>query len=395
MENSKISSTRVIYTIIMAAIFVAGTFLAAYINSILFDEFVCLVAVNALFFIVYILSLMKKRLKNQLPQVYSTSYFRATIAILVCWCVVNVFFKFPGFLVPIMILVAILDLVFDDTLALCLAIYFTLILCICQGVSIHEVIAYILLCVIGACIGPFFKDRDNVVRLFILMICFAVNVLIPIVFYYFTYLEINNNIFFYSLLEAFVVTAVFGIFFPLFYQNGKVRDAEVFENIISEDYPLVEDIRRYSYIEFTHAVRVSNLSRICAREIGANESIAACGGFYYRLGKMEGEPEIDNAIKVATDHCFPMAVISILAEYGGIIRRPSSRESAIVHMVDSIVTKIEVLDSDTMQSSWNQNMVIYQTINDLSQKGMYDESGLSMNQFLRVREKLASEDILS
>ena len=61
-------------------------------------------------------------------------------------------------------------------------------------------------------------------------------------------------------------------------------------------------------------------------------------------------------------------------------------------MVDSLVTKIELLDEDTMSSSWNQDMVIYQTLNDYSQAGYYDNSGLSMNQFLRVRQKLVNEE---
>ena len=104
---------------------------------------------------------------------------------------------------------------------------------------------------------------------------------------------------------------------------------------------------------------------------------------------------IDNALKLANDYCFPNDVTQILAEYGGIIYLPSSKESAIVHMVDSVVTKVELFDKDAMSSTWNQNMVIYQTINELSQKGVYDNSGLSMNQFLIIRNILANEDILA
>ena len=107
---------------------------------------------------------------------------------------------------------------------------------------------------------------------------------------------------------------------------------------------------------------------------------------------MEGEPEIDNAIRLAEENCFPRDVITIISEYGGIISKPSTPESAIVHMVDSLVTKIELLDEDTMSSEWNQDMVIYQTLNDFSQAGFYDNSGLSMNQFLRVRQKLVNEE---
>ena len=73
---------------------------------------------------------------------------------------------------------------------------------------------------------------------------------------------------------------------------------------------------------------------------------------------------------------------------------PQTPESAIVHMVDALVTKVEILDKDTMSSTWNQDMVIYQTLSELSQKGLYDESKMSMNQFLKIREKLVQEDAL-
>ena len=66
-----------------------------------------------------------------------------------------------------------------------------------------------------------------------------------------------------------------------------------------------------------------------------------------------------------------MDVMAIMEEYGGILRLPQTPESAIVHMVDALVTKIELLDQDTMSSTWNQDMVIYQTLNELSQNGRY------------------------
>lgn len=71
---------------------------------------------------------------------------------------------------------------------------------------------------------------------------------------------------------------------------------------------------------------------------------------------------------------------------------PSSIESAIVHMVNGLVKKIEVFDSYTMASEWNQDMVIYQTLNEYSASGIYDQSGLGMNMFLKIREYLVNEE---
>ena len=100
-----------------------------------------------------------------------------------------------------------------------------------------------------------------------------------------------------------------------------------------------------------------------------------------------------NAVRLAQENCFPSTLIEILSEYNGEWRLPSSKESAIVHMVDTCVKRIEMLSSQNLSSSWNQDMVIYQTLNEVSATGIYDESGVSMNQFLKVRELLVREEI--
>ena len=139
--------------------------------------------------------------------------------------------------------------------------------------------------------------------------------------------------------------------------------------IIREEYPLVTDIKNYSKAEYVHAIKVATIAKKCAAEIGCNEMTATAAGFYYRLGVLEGEPLFENRVRLASQNCFPPAVIQILSEYNGEERLPSSKESAIVHMVDTCIKRIEFLSSQNLSSSWNQDMVIYQTLNELSSTG--------------------------
>ena len=89
--------------------------------------------------------------------------------------------------------------------------------------------------------------------------------------------------------------------------------------------------------------------------------------------------------------CFPEELQQILAEYRGEIKLPSTKESAIVHMVDALVIKMEVLQDKVAGSKWNHDMMIYQTLNELSSAGVYDESGLSINEYIRARDFLTKE----
>ena len=62
--------------------------------------------------------------------------------------------------------------------------------------------------------------------------------------------------------------------------------------------------------------------------------------------------------------------------------------------MDSLVSRIEALGEERMESSWNQEMLIYQTLTELSNNGMYDDCGLTMNQFLRIRDCLILKENL-
>ena len=64
-------------------------------------------------------------------------------------------------------------------------------------------------------------------------------------------------------------------------------------------------------------------------------------------------------------------------------------------MIDGILLKIELLDKQVGASQWNREVLIYQTLNEYSTAGLYDASGLSINAFIKIRELLAKEELLS
>ena len=394
-KTNRFSLMRLTYVVIMAAIFVIGTVALAYFSNMLYDQLLCICCLDVCYFLIFILYLIHNRLNNLLPEKTYVSYAKICIITFLNWVIFIICMLYAtDFFAPVMLFTLLGSVVLSDGLNIISGCYFVILLSIAQNFNIYIMICYILLVIFGCLIASFMNGKDSMERLCAFVLIMALNAFIPIIFYYFSFLEINVELLYSGLIEGIIICIISGVVNPLFLKTIKQTNDFIYDELLDEDYDLCVDIRRYSYIEYQHAKRVSRLSKLCASKIGANEKLCLAAGFYYRIGKMEGEPMIDNAIKLANDHCFPTDLITILSEYGGIMALPSSKESAIVHMVDSVVTKVELFDADAMTSSWNQNMVIYQTINELSQKGLYDESGLSMNQFLIIRECLAKEDIL-
>lgn len=395
-HTNRFSSIRIGYTVGMALIFIIANTVLCMLNAVLIDKFICIMGINVCFFLLFVLLLIRKRLEGALPEFNYITYGKITFIVLLTWIITFLCALLaPDFFAPFILLPIVCKTVFDDSLSNVLSLYLVIVTSICLDYSIFIVLCYVTLVAFGTIFAQFIKEKEGLERLYILILIFAITTVVSITFYYFNYLELSLSILFFGLVDGFIASVCTLAIVPLFKKYVDNSQHTNYEMFLSQDYTLVQDIRNFSFIEYQHASRVSILSRKCAEAINANSELAACGGFYYRLGKIEGEPMIDNALKIAADYCFPNDVTQILAEYGGIIYLPSSKESAIVHMVDSVVTKVELFDKDAMSSTWNQNMVIYQTINELSQKGFYDNSSLSMNQFLVIRNILANEDILA
>ena len=234
--------------------------------------------------------------------------------------------------------------------------------------------------------------KRKVYRIWVSVIAACISIVIPCVIFYLYNMELTRSILIGALISALLSIG----FVQLLYRIPAIHDGSdvprLLEEMIQDDYPMVQEIKQFSLAEYNHAIRVSNVSYRCALVIGADEKLAAAAGFYYRLGKLEGDPFVENGVKLARNHFFPESVVKILSEYGGEAALPSTVESAIVHMVDALVKKLEVMDKQTMQSEWNQDMLVYQTLNELSSKGIYDKAGMSMNLFLKIREHLVKEE---
>ena len=390
IEESKFSLERVVTVIGIILLYIAGITILCLRNELLIDEILCLSIISACFLIVFVLSLVIRRLNGT----YNGSNYKRVFLIHFCCFGLLIGFSFASkYFMPFILIGLLLNSILDDGLSIGATCYFAVIFTIIQGSNIYYLYGYILVSILGILLSNASKADFRIPKIYLFFIAFALNLSISLVFTYFVYQAITKFEYILLFSESMFVALFMTYLFPKILVWMDRQNTIAYEEILETDYPLLMDLKRFSVSEYNHAIRVSRLAKSCVREIRGNELTAACGGMYYRLGKILGKPEIQNAVKVSNDHCFPKDVISILTEYGGIIKKPQSQESAVVHMCDVVVSKMEALSqNESMRSNWNQDMVIYQTLNEYSQRGFYDESGLSINQFLLVRERMIREE---
>ena len=390
MNGSKMPAKRLKHYVTIAVLTVLLSVLFAYMGGRGADTVFSFLLMDIVFLAIVLYMLESNRLLGKLGIGLASTYGRIADWYGVSCAVVAGCYFLPDFVCPMAAVALFLSVVSTVEIAITLSAFLSVLLCLSHGGDFYGLAAYVVLVLVGAQLAK--TMREETLRFWGLLLLMSVSVSIPVLFYYLAYKRSSISVFLMNVAFAGAAVCLFAACSRYLYGKSEQEDIGIYERIIDEDYPFVVDIKHYSMAEYVRAVKAATVARKCAGEIGANELAAAAAGFYYRLGILEGEPFVENGVRLAEEGCFPAAVISILSEYGGEEKLPSTKESAIVHMVDACIRKIESFRTQEEVSSWNPEMVIYQTLNELSTTGIYDESGLSMNQFLKVRELLVHEE---
>lgn len=378
--------------LLLAVTFLATVFTASFHGKYL-DEIVLLLVVDIIFFLMFWYVLEYHRLQKNIAGNRETSFRRILTGYSVSCGVIFAASFLPEFVKPVLLVPIVITGFSSPLIGLYAGLFLNLLLCLVTESSLWECVLYAFFALFGCMLAEGMEHRK--LKDFWYGICvLAASVMLPECFYYLAYQEMKTDLFLYGFLEGVLSAGVLLFFYRRIALIREREITDILEDILDEHYPLCQELKNFSKVDYNHAKRVSKVAAACAKLVGADETICAAAGFYYRIGILEGSAIGENGVHIAQRECFPEPIIRIISEYNGVAAVPSGIESAIVHMVDGLIKKIEVFDSDTMSSEWNQDMVIYQTLNDFSAQGLYDHSGLSMNMFLKIREYLVNKEAL-
>lgn len=356
------------------------------------NEWACLACLDFIFILIFVFKLEYDRRTGVFLNNTQTHFRRLAILYLIC-AVLTFGMRFlPEFSKPVMLIPLLICAVSDSAIAMTVGLFFDVLLALTCSANHFALITFVVLTLLGAVLADVLREKTY--RLFLAVILFFINLIIPGIFCHWAYGEISLRSLCFDLANA-IITALcaFFVFGKLWFSYSHEVDNQYLD-IVTEDYPEVQRLKNYSMDEYRRAKKVSEIAYRCAKVSGCNATLCLAAGFYYRMGRWLGEPCNQNAKRQAEQLCFPSALTQIIAEYYGEDAKPSSPESALVHIVDSLVDKLEGFDSKKEDTPFSRDMLIYQTVNGFSATGIYDHSGMGMNQFLRVREYLAREELL-
>lgn len=390
--NDRFVAKRYVNIVLMLLVTLVGSAVISLMHGSYLDEVIIYLIVGASFMALFLFMLEHNRMQRAISSNRETTFRRILHGYIWAWGIVLLSSFLPEFLKPMLAVTFIMAAFGTQSIAMCTGMFLNAMLCLALGSTIQEMILYTLMTLFGCILSD--AIENNAFHVWYKLITIALSTALPALFYYLAYREVNISLLFFGALEGILIVFLLHLFYLNAVTEKEAEVPDMIEDMLDDSYPLNREMKSFSKADYQHAKRVSCLSAKCASLVGADEKLCAVAGFYYRVGILEGDSIVGSGVRIAQRECFPEEIIRIISEYNGERELPSSIESAIVHMVDALIKKIEVFDSDTMSSGWNQDMVIYQTLNDFSAQGLYDKSGLSMNMFLKIREYLVNEEAL-
>lgn len=390
--NDRFVTKRYLNIVYLFSISFFGTILTALLHEKYIDEILVYLVIDVVFMLLLWFVLEHSRIQRAISGNLETTFRKLVNAYLVCWIFVLLSSFLPEFIKPMLVIPLVMTAFGTQSIAMYVSISLNVIICMILGSSIQELILYMLLTMFGCMLAEDFQNSNCQIWYEIIIV--AVSMVFPPLFYYLTYSEVEYSLLILGALEGIVLALALHMFYKRIVLYAQEEVSNLLEDMLDDDYALKRELLEFSETDYIHAKRVSEMAVKCARLVDADERLCAAAGFYYRIGILEGDSIAANGSCIAQEECFPEDMSRIISEYNGEQALPSSVESAVVHMVDAVIKKLELFDSDVMSNDWNQNMVIYQTLNDFSSQGLYDKSGLTMNMFLKIREYLINEEAL-
>ena len=94
---------------------------------------------------------------------------------------------------------------------------------------------------------------------------------------------------------------------------NKTRD--LYMDINDPECPLLVRLKEHSREEYYHAIHTAYLCDRIAKRLSLNDAVAKAGGYYHKIGILNGENNWENAKAVLEEYEYPQTVYRVLKEY--------------------------------------------------------------------------------
>ena len=328
---------------------------------------------------------------NRITHKYSDekySNFRRIFVVFISSCIILILCGLLGLrVVPFSVISAGFSLITEPTTGVIFGTYFSLLYNMTYTGDYRFFILYMILVVAGAALARLFTDRDTIAGGALILLCtYALGVSV-------TTFTVEQKLgvlpvvyaMAYGIISV-LVTVLMGWFVVKRIDNSQQRRIL---KLLEPETKIHAAWRDFSPKQYKYCYKVSLLAYEAAGYIGADAALAKAGGIFCRIGLMSGENLAQTNIEVGEHYNFPTNLIQVIYEAADRKNVPTMKEAAIVIMADRCMRAFVKMETDDAKIGWNREIVLQQLFNNATTEGLLDECGLSMKEYLAVKDSFS------
>ena len=223
-----------------------------------FERLIINLFLMILFAVLLFLLCVSRRIRGKIAENPSENYFPLMVLSLILTAVLCVYAFLPHYTVPFLLFSFFMAKMSSGETGIAVCIFYAVFYSFNVSASIYELSCYTLLIIAGAVLVPFYETEKFRAPMSFIVFCIAVA--LPTIFSYLPAGQLNYRVIIYGVATGLVTDLLFILLFDKMNRRVVERDERSLKDIISESYPLVQEIRSFSPADYQHAKEVSLLS---------------------------------------------------------------------------------------------------------------------------------------
>ncbi len=172
---------------------------------------------------------------------------------------------------------------------------------------------------------------------------------------------------------------------------NKARD--IYMDINDPECPLLVKLKEYSKDEYYHAIHTAYLCDRIAKKLGFNDAAAKAGGYYHKIGIINGENNWENTKQILEENQYPEMVLNILKEFLDKQEQIVLKETVVLLMADTVISSISYLFSKDSAAKIDYEKLVQAVFKKKTEGGLLNNSNISIGELEEMKKILTEEKL--
>ncbi|MCH5269826.1 MAG: hypothetical protein J1E83_03675 [Lachnospiraceae bacterium] len=171
----------------------------------------------------------------------------------------------------------------------------------------------------------------------------------------------------------------------------KYRDK--YMEINDQECTLLVELKAYSKEEYYRAVHTAYFCDRIAKKLNLDVDAVKAGGYYHRIGVLQGEVSYEKTAELIKPYAFPPAARRLLTEYLTSGNSLKSKESAVLLLADTVISSVLQLIAEDSGKQIDYDALIEKIFWEKRESTVLVECNITMREFNNMKNIFKEEKL--